>query len=72
MNFSNLQTFMRTEIPILIAALTIFFGIKLYKNQEWFKFASTLAFGAVIIGIARGADIWSWVNTVLRWVGINI
>jgi hypothetical protein len=72
MNFNNLEAFMRTEIPILITVLAIVFGIKFFRNQEWIKFASVLTFSAILIGVARGGDIWSFFNSILRWFGLNL
>ena len=72
MNFSNLEAFMRMELPILITALAIIFGIRFFRNQEWFKFASVLTFAAILIGITRGGDIWSFLNSILRWFGLNL
>ncbi|WP_157456417.1 hypothetical protein [Carnobacterium maltaromaticum] len=72
MNFADLGSFMSNDFPILVGALFCFFALKAWKGQDWLKFAGSLVFAAVIIGVAKGSDIWSFVNGILKWFGLNL
>lgn len=72
MNFSNLQNFMNNEFPIAIAAFFCFIAIGAWRKSDWIKFGSALLFSTIIIAVAKGADIWAFVKTILRWFGLNL
>lgn len=72
MSFANLGSFMTNEFPILVGAMFCFFALKAWKAQDWAKFGGSLVFAAVIIGVAKGADVWSFVNGILKWIGLTL
>lgn len=72
MSFANLGSFMSNEFPILVGAVFCFFAFKCWKSQDWVKFAGSLVFAAVIIAVAKGSDIWSFVNGILKFFGLNL
>ena len=72
MNISALRNFLAVEGAFLLTAIMVFFGIRYWKNQEWFKFLGMILMGGILIILATGGDVVTPVRWLLGLFGINI
>ena len=72
MDISGLRNFASNEGVFVLGVIIVFFVIKYLKNQDWFKFISTILMGGAIMLILTGGDIMSPVRWLLGLFGINL
>jgi len=63
---------MMNELPIAVTAFFVFVAIGAWRKNDWMRFGGALVFATIIISVARGADIWTWIRSILRWFGLNL
>lgn len=70
-NVSGLKQFFQGDGIYVLSVICALIIAKNWKEANWLKLFSTLAFYAIVVSLLKGQEILSFMGGILRWFGIE-